>query len=93
MSDEHTHHLLTYEYVENMLERRAPHREAHLAHVRAGREDGAIIMAGALGDPPVGGALVFRDVDRAKVEAFVRNDPYVVNELVTSWRIEPWRLV
>ena len=50
-------------------------------------------MAGALGDPPVGGALVFKGVDPEHVETFVRDDPYVKAGLVTGWRAEPWKLV
>jgi uncharacterized protein YciI len=45
------HHILFYEYVEDVLERRGPYRDAHLARIRAEREAGRITMAGALGDP------------------------------------------
>jgi uncharacterized protein YciI len=45
------HHILFYDYVEDMAERRGPHREAHLARNRAEREAGRITLAGALGDP------------------------------------------
>lgn len=48
-------------------------------------------MAGAVGDPPTGGLLVFRD--GADVEAFRRDDPYVAAELVTAWRVQPWNVV
>lgn len=46
------HHVLFYEYVKDVLERRGPHREAHLARIVAEREAGRIVMAGALGEPP-----------------------------------------
>jgi uncharacterized protein YciI len=84
-------HVLFYEYVADILERRVPHREAHLAELRAGKDDGRILMAGPLGDPPHGAAIVF--VDRDPAEAFARADPYVTNGLVTAWRVEPWALV
>lgn len=87
------HQLLFYDYVPDMLERRAPHREAHLAHARSWKDDGRIVMAGALGDPPHGAAFVFRVEDPAAIEAFVEADPYVKADLVTAWRIEPWNLV
>ena len=51
------HHCLFYDYVENAVEKRAPYRADHLAHARAWKEDGRIVMAGALGDPPHGGAV------------------------------------
>ncbi len=87
------HHLLLYDYVEDMATLRAPYREAHLARVRAEREAGRIVMAGALGDPPHGAALAFAGVEPSHIEEFVRADPYVQADLVTSWRIEPWALV
>jgi uncharacterized protein YciI len=87
------HHVLFYEYVKDVLERRGPYREAHLARIAAEREAGRIVMAGALGDPPAGAAIVFKDVEPDEVEAFARADPYVKAGLVTGWRVEPWRLV
>ncbi|HEY5189350.1 MAG TPA: YciI family protein [Solirubrobacteraceae bacterium] len=86
------HHLLLYEYVVDMAKRRTAHREAHLAHVGEQRQAGHITMAGAF-DPPLGAALIFADVERADVEAFVAADPYQAAGLITSWRIERWNLV
>ena len=83
--------VLFYEYVGDILERREPFRAEHLAGIRAGLEDGRIVMAGPLGDPPHGAAIVF--ADQATAEAFARSDPYVANGLVTGWRVEPWTLV
>jgi uncharacterized protein YciI len=88
-----SHYLLLYEYVPDIAERRAPHRERHLARIREQREAGHVGLAGALGDPPTGGAIEFHDVDRAHVEAFAREDPYMQAGLITAWRIEPWTLV
>ncbi len=93
MADPDSHILLLYDYVEDVLERRAPHRGAHLEKVTAQREAGNLVMAGALGDPPIGGALVFKGVDPEYVEEFVRDDPYVKAGLVTAWRAQPWKLV
>jgi uncharacterized protein YciI len=93
MVDADDHYLLLYDYVDGMLERRAPYREAHLARVASEREQGRIVMAGALGDPPSGAAFVFKGVERKTVEEFVEGDPYVEAGLVTGCRVEPWRLV
>jgi hypothetical protein len=87
------HHILFYDYVDNMLERRAPHREAHLERIADEREFGRIVMAGALGDPPHGAAIVFRDVSPDEIEAFVKGDPYADAGLITNWRIERWNVV
>jgi uncharacterized protein len=93
MSEEQVHQLLLYDYVDDMLERRGPYREAHLERIRAHRDAGRIVSAGALGDPPRGAAIVFRGVDRDAIEQFVRGDPYVQAGLVTGWRVEVWKLV
>jgi uncharacterized protein len=87
------HYLLLYDYVDDVAQRRAPHREAHLAHIRARQQAGHVLMAGALGDPPSGGAFVFRDTPVADIEAFVAEDPYMQAGLITGWRCEPWNLV
>jgi uncharacterized protein YciI len=92
MSDS-PHHLLLYEYVADMAQRRGPHRSAHLDRIKAGRDAGQIVLAGALGDPPSGGAIVFRGLDREAIEAFVADDPYMRAGLITTWRVEPWTLV
>jgi uncharacterized protein len=93
MAESPTHHILLYEYVEDMAERRGPHREAHLARIKAEQEAGHVTLAGALGDPPHAGAIVFEGVDKSHIEAFTKADPYVQAGLVTGQRIEPWRLV
>lgn len=86
-------YVLRYDYVEGILERRAPHREAHLAHAREWKDAGRIVMAGAVGDPPTGALLVFRVDDKADVDAFADADPYVAAGLVTARRVEPWAVV
>jgi uncharacterized protein YciI len=85
--------VLFYEYVENMTERRAPHREAHLARINEWRDEGKIVLAGAVGSPPHGAAIVFDVDDAAEVERFAAADPYVLAELVTERRVEPIALV
>lgn len=87
------HLLLLYQYVDDMADRRSPYREAHLERIRAEQSAGRVTLAGALGNPPSGGAIVFKGVGRDHVEQFVAADPYVTAELVTAWRVEPWNLV
>jgi uncharacterized protein YciI len=86
-----THQLLFYDYVENIVERRAPHRGLHLELAKRWRDDGKLLYGGAFGDPPEGGLLIFSaDAD---VEAFTSDDPYVKEGLVTSFRVVPWNEV
>jgi uncharacterized protein YciI len=87
------HRILFYAYVDDVLDRRGPFREAHLARVASERDAGRVVMAGALGDPPHGAAIVFTGVDDEQIEEFARGDPYVDAGLVTGWRIEVWNVV
>jgi uncharacterized protein YciI len=84
-------HLLVYEYVPEMAERRAPHREGHLGLIERYRADDRLVIAGGIGVPVHGGLLAFREA--ADAEAFVAEDPYGAAGLVVSWRVEPWAVV
>jgi uncharacterized protein YciI len=75
------------------LARRTPHRDAHLAAIERERSAGRLLVAGAYGDPPTGAAFVFSGVDAEHVHRFVREDPYVLADLVRSWRVEPYNAV
>ena len=88
-----TRFVLLYDYVENVVEKRAPFRGDHLALATEYLDRGELVMAGAFADPVDGAAFVFSVEDRARVEAFVAADPYVANGLVPSWRIREWTVV
>jgi uncharacterized protein YciI len=83
--------ILHYEYVPDMVEKRKPHREEHIDLIKRWHGDDRLVMAGAVGDPPYGGLLVFRAAGDA--ESFAGEDPYVGAELVVKWWIEPWTVV
>ena len=85
--------LLTLDYVDGMLEKRAPHREAHLAGARRAHEEGKVVMAGALLDPVDQGVFVFKNCEREEIEAFVKADAYYVAGLVPRYAIRPWMVV
>ena len=83
-------YVLFYDYVGDILERRAPHRDAHLARLKTHER---ITLAGALGDPPTGALIVFDVDDPAVVKEFADGDPYVREGLVTQRRVVPWKVV
>lgn len=86
------YYALFYEVVEDYMARRAEFRDAHLGLANAAHERGELLLAGALGDPDAA-LLVFRAGDKSVAEDFARNDPYVVNCLVTRWEVRPWNVV
>ena len=83
--------LLTYVYVDDMASRREPHRDGHLELIAEFADAGRLYMAGATGDPPSGGALVFADA--ATAEEFIAADPYIAAGLVPEHTIEPYKVV
>ncbi len=87
------HWLLRYDYVDDIATRRVPFRDAHLGLVGELHDRGALLMAGAVGEPIEGALLVFTAEDRAVVDEFVARDPYVREGLVTSWQVRPWNVV
>ena len=84
--------VLTYNVVDDFLNKRTPFRPAHLQEVRAAHQRGELVMAGALGDPAEA-LLVFRVRDQSAVETFATNDPYVKSGLVKAWKVRPWTVV
>ena len=87
------YYMLLYEVVNDFINRRAPFREEHLEMVRKAHERGELFMAGALSDPVDAAALVFKTEDRAVLERFAENDPYVKQGLVKSWKVRKWNVV
>lgn len=84
---------LTYSVTHDYLERRGEFRDGHLALARAAYDRGELVLAGAYTDPADAALLVWCCDDRATVESFVEQDPYVRSGLVTEWRIRDWNVV
>ncbi len=80
-------------YVDGILERRAPHRAAHLANLQRLVEEGKVILAGAWTDPLDGALVVYRGSSKEEVEAMMHNDPYYHAGLWTSYEIREWNVV
>jgi uncharacterized protein len=83
--------VLFYEYGPDIAQRRGPLRPAHLELIETYHGDGRLTEAGAYGDPPKGGLLMFSS--EAAAEAFAGEDPYVSGGLVERWSVEPWTVV
>jgi len=74
--------MMTYTYVPDMLERRTPHRPAHLAHLEAARDGGLLLLAGAYADPVDGALFVCEAEGPGEILAWLANDPYNLAGLI-----------
>ncbi len=87
------YYQLTYDLVDDYLERRGAYRAEHLALAQAATARGELLLAGALADPADHAVLVFQGDAPAVAETFARADPYVLNGLVTRWSVRRWNVV
>lgn len=87
------HYLLFYDVVDDYVERRAQFRDAHLEKAWASHAAGSLVLGGALAAPIDGAVLLFRGDSPRVAEEFAAADPYVLNGLVTRWRVRAWTTV
>jgi uncharacterized protein len=87
------HFLLLYDCAPDYLARRDEYRGAHLRLAWQAHGRGDLLLGGALADPVDGAMLLFQG-DSAKVaQDFAKADPYVLNGLITRWRVREWTTV
>ena len=84
------YYALIYDLVDDYIERRAAFRAEHLKLAADSHARGELLMGGAFAEPADKALLILRAEDRSVPEAFVREDPYVLNGLVKSWKVRPW---
>lgn len=84
------HFLLIYDVADDYIARRSEYREQHLSLAWAASERGELVLGGALTDPPDEAVLLFQGESPEVAEKFAQADPYVVNGLVTRWRVRKW---
>jgi uncharacterized protein YciI len=57
--------------------------DAHNAWIRRGFDDGVFLLVGSL-QPGLGGGIVAHNTSRAELEARVKQDPFVAQNIVTA---------
>ena len=87
------YYVLFYKTVDNYIEKRTPFREEHLRLANEARNNGTLILGGALADPADEALLVFKSDTPQVAEDFAKNDPYVRNGLIVQWKVRPWTVV
>lgn len=85
--------LLEYKYVDNMAEKRTPHRAEHIALAQKLIETNQIVAGGAYVPDLDGAMFIFKSSSRSVVEDFVKKDPYVKHGLVPKHSIKEWNVV
>ena len=81
---------LSYDYTENMLDKRGPYRPQHLEHAQRATDAGTLVLGGPFSDMS-GALLVFTSEEAASEFATV--DPYVTSGLVTGWSVKELMVV
>jgi len=76
-------------YCDDVLEKRAPYREAHLAGLQAQKEQGILITIGPTKDLTLFVAIYEAESQEA-VETLITGDPYWQNGVWTDYDIKEW---
>jgi uncharacterized protein YciI len=87
------HYLLIYDVADDYEVRRTRFRDAHLRAALDASARGELLLGGALVKPLDGAVLLFKGESAEVAERFAKADPYVLNGLVTRWRVREWHTV
>jgi uncharacterized protein YciI len=97
------YYLLFYEKTKDYAKLQLPYAEAHRKHVMQAASAGTLVLAGNLNDESAnvsvsgsaeGAALLLFESDDATIaEEFAKEDPYVVNGIITRWYVRAWDAV
>ncbi len=77
------------------LARRMKAREAHLAGARTLKEQGRMLMGGAMLDDAgkmIGSVMIVDYPDRAGVDAWLKADPYTTGDVWRKIEVRPYRM-
>lgn len=82
-------YVVFYESADDVAAKAPVHFAAHCAHWAKFVESGELELIGTFADPQADGSMaVFKT--REAAEEFVKGDPFVLNGVVSSWRILGW---
>jgi uncharacterized protein YciI len=77
-----------YDVAPMALPKLKDHFSAHRARLQEFHARGVLLAAGPLGNPPESAMGIF--TSREAAEEFIKGDPFVVNGLVSQWRVLEW---
>jgi uncharacterized protein YciI len=84
-----TKYVMWGSYCENVMEKRTPYREAHLAGLETQKAAGTLITLGPTQDSTMVFGIYEAD-NQATVQALVEADPYWINGIWTDYNIKEW---
>jgi len=87
------HYILFYDVIDDYLENRKPYRKEHIELARKALARGELVLAGDFADPADGAVLIFSGNHPGAAEEFAKNDNYVQNGLIKSWKVRKWNTV
>jgi uncharacterized protein YciI len=82
-------YVVLYESADDVATRAREHFPAHKRRIDEFHARGELLMIGTFGDPQTQGSMAVFDT-RAAAEAFVADDPFVVNGVVRRYEIRDW---
>jgi uncharacterized protein len=83
--------VMFYEVAQDGMAKAMANFEAHRTRLNEFHARGVLLMAGPLGNPPEGALGIF--TTREAAEEFVKGDPFVLNGVVSKWRLVEWNEV
>ena len=86
-------YILTYEYVEDYLEKRKPHRKDHFDHVSPYIKSGNLLLGGATANPADKGIIIYKGLTKDQIQDIVKNDPYYKAGIIKHFSIREWTVV
>lgn len=82
-------HVVLYASAPDVLSRAPAHFPAHKARLDEFHARGELLLVGTFGDPQEQGSMAIFTT-REAAEAFVADDPFVLNGVVRAWEIREW---
>jgi hypothetical protein len=84
-------YVLFYESAPDVMSKAPLHAQAHRARWTEFHAKGLLLMVGPFANPQDGAMAVF--TTREAAENFAQDDPFVLNGVVSQWRIAEWNEV
>ncbi|MDG2992216.1 YciI family protein [Candidatus Synechococcus calcipolaris G9] len=84
-----TKFIVTGDYCAEVLEKRGPHRQAHLDRLKQQKEDGVLVTIGPTKDLKQFFAI-YDASSEDDVHTLIEGDPYWQNGIWTSYQILEW---